>query len=43
MNSLEDSYSHSLGNYGAVEEMLKDRMPSRYEYHVYGPISMNSD
>lgn len=43
MNSLEDSYSHSLGKYGAVEEMLEDRMPSRYECHVYGPISVNND
>lgn len=43
MNSLEDSYSHRLGKYGTVEEMLEDRVLSRYECHVYGPISINND
>lgn len=43
MNLLEDSYFHSLGKYGAVEEVLEDRMPSRYECHVYGLISMSND
>ena len=38
---LEDSYSHDLGKYTTVEEMLEDKMPSRYECHAHGPVSVN--
>ena len=41
MKLVEDSYSHSLGEYGAVEKMLEDRMPSSLV--PYGTESINNE
>lgn len=40
MNSLEDSYSHSLGKYGAVEEMLECHQNMNVMYMALYPLIM---